>query len=492
MLSSSVPPKFPITFASAAPPGTGIRAIPTTPGPVPGAAALTTGFPPLTFIQPSVGGIPPDGRDFNGIFNQLSAWAQWIQAGGPVTYDSGFASAIGGYPRGTLLSSTSGHVWYENLVDGNGADPNAGFANWRVAFSPWSAQAWVATGSANAQIITLSPTPTTLAQLTGIPIHFVSQGTSTGPVTFNVNALGPSQLLQSNGAPLGAGALVSGGSYNMRFNGVAFFLTSLTSVFTDSAAGTVAISGINNASGANLGLFGNGGTTPNKYIRANNGVLEIINSTYTTTIASLTDAGVFSILGTINGANGIFGGSVSANSLAANTITSNNTIIAGAGISAANLAISSAINAGTTITAGTGIISTNGNIVAGTGRVRAGLGAFGSGDNNAATVLGDFTGAFSNPGYIRFPNGVIMQWGTQVLNGNGNVLTSFPFAFPTACWVVVCSEGAAGTPTWGSNAPSLHASGGATNSQWAHWGLQWNGSSWALSNLTTSWYAVGI
>lgn len=492
MLGASVPPKFPVAFASSAPPGTGIRAIPTTPGPVPGAAALTTGFPPLTFVQPSVGGIPPDGRDVNGILNQLSAWSQWGQAGGPVGYDAAFASAIGGYPRGALLRSTSGHVWYENLVDGNGADPNAGFANWRIAFSPWSAQAWVATGSANAQIITLSPIPTSLAQLTGITINFISQGTSTGPVTFNINALGAFALLQSNGAPLGAGALVSGGSYTMRFNGAGFFLTSLTSVFTDSNAGTVAISGVSNASGANLGLLGNGGTTPNKYIRAMNGVFEIVNNAYTTVIASLTDAGAFAILGTLSAANAVITGALSANSVAGNTITSNNTIVAGAGISAANLAISSAISAGTTISAGTGINSTNGNIVANTGRVRAGLGAFGSGDPNAATVLGDFTAATSNPGYIRFPNGIILQWGTQILNGNGNVLTSFPFAFPTACYDVVCSEGAAGVPTWGSNAPSLHASGGFTNSQWAHWGLQWNGASWALSNLTTAWWAVGI
>lgn len=47
------------------------------------------------------------------------------------------------------------------------------------------------------------------------------------------------------------------------------------------------------ASGANLRLIGNGGTTPGKYIRAQGGALEFVNSAYSAVIASLDDSGIF-------------------------------------------------------------------------------------------------------------------------------------------------------------------------------------------------------
>lgn len=483
-----VPAKFPVAFASAAPAG-GIRQIPTTPGSVPGAAALTTGFPPLTFIQPSVGGIPPDGRDVNGILNRLSLWDQWTQAGGPVLYDSSFATSIGGYPRGALVSSLSGHAWYENLVDGNVIDPNVNSANWRVAFSPWSAQAWQAFGSANAQSITLSPAATSLAQLTGIPIHFYSQGLSTGPVTLNVNALGDVTVGQSNNAALGAGALVLGGVYTVVYNGAGFLLISPSSVFTDINIAGVTVSGVNNFTfGANIALLGNGGTTPNKYIRATNGAFEIMSSAYTVAIARLTDSGNFTIPGTLAANNVNVGTNVSVSG----NVNVTGTINSGGKISTSNAITAGAnIDANTYLSAVTNVFA-GGNIESTGGRLLAALGAFGSGNSNAATILADFSTSALNPGFIRFPSGLIIQWGTQVLGGNGNTLTSFPFAFPTACVSVLCCEGAAATATWGSSFPTLHAAGGYTRSQWGHWGLTWTGSSWITGNLTTAWLAIGI
>ena len=48
------------------------------------------------------------------------------------------------------------------------------------------------------------------------------------------------------------------------------------------------------ASGANLRFVGDGATTPNKYIRAQAGQLQFLNSAYSAAIAALTDAGSFS------------------------------------------------------------------------------------------------------------------------------------------------------------------------------------------------------
>lgn len=129
---SNIPPKFPIPWGNSA--GSSyIRSIPTPSqiGIQNCAASLTDGFPPLTFTPSIAGGCPPDGRDFNGILKQLSQWGQWQSAGGPVFYDSAFASAIGGYPKGAKVSSAValGDVWM-SIADNNTTNPDAGGANW--------------------------------------------------------------------------------------------------------------------------------------------------------------------------------------------------------------------------------------------------------------------------------------------------------------------------------------------------------------------------
>jgi hypothetical protein len=45
------------------------------------------------------------------------------------------------------------------------------------------------------------------------------------------------------------------------------------------------------SSGANISLNGNGGTTPNKYIRAQNGQFQILNNAYSTVVVAVSDAG---------------------------------------------------------------------------------------------------------------------------------------------------------------------------------------------------------
>lgn len=110
-----------------------IRSIPTTTSD-PNAASLDLGFPPNTATAVAAGGSPPDMRDFNGVLNQLTAWAQWQSIGGPNYYNSTQSSAIGGYPAGTILSnvSTIGSYWISS-VDNNTSDPDSSGANWIAA-----------------------------------------------------------------------------------------------------------------------------------------------------------------------------------------------------------------------------------------------------------------------------------------------------------------------------------------------------------------------
>lgn len=134
MQSENPPTKFPIPWANGA--GSAyIRPVPVASqaNTTPGAASLTDGFPPLNSVPIAAGGIPPFMQDFNGIFNLITGWLRWYQAGAPIIYDSAFQSAIGGYPNGArVLSQTvPGRVW-QSAIDNNGSNPDTGGGGWAI------------------------------------------------------------------------------------------------------------------------------------------------------------------------------------------------------------------------------------------------------------------------------------------------------------------------------------------------------------------------
>lgn len=95
-----------------------------------GRASYDLGFPPITMQEKIAGGMPPDGRDMNGILYALSAHALYLQGGQPFKYDSAVSTAIGGYGVGAILESTDGMTLWMNTVNGNTTDPNASGAGW--------------------------------------------------------------------------------------------------------------------------------------------------------------------------------------------------------------------------------------------------------------------------------------------------------------------------------------------------------------------------
>src|ERR1700679_557661 len=128
MLKASIPSRFNIPFANSAGGGF-IRPIPQASqiGITNGAASLTDGFPPLNSQPVASGGVPPFGEDFNGILNQISAWSQWFEAGGPINWDATFAAgASGGYPNGAIVQSNivPGNFWM-STIDSNTNNPDA-------------------------------------------------------------------------------------------------------------------------------------------------------------------------------------------------------------------------------------------------------------------------------------------------------------------------------------------------------------------------------
>jgi len=175
MQSANKPGKLVLPFAA-----TGSkRTIPATSqiGITAGAASLPDGFPPLTMIPETAGGVGPSGMDMNGILYELSAITRWANAGGGYPYDAAFAADpnVGGYPKGARVMRTDGQGYWLNTVDDNATDPESGGAGWVPDFSY------------GASSITMTSTNYTLSALEyGKPIIVVS-----GLLTANLNLIFP-------------------------------------------------------------------------------------------------------------------------------------------------------------------------------------------------------------------------------------------------------------------------------------------------------------
>lgn len=130
MLAANIPTtKFPVPFANGASATYKTVPIPTATAGT-SRASLADGFPSDTFLAIGAGGVPPDGRDFNGILFEITGWNRWYQAGGPIVYDGTFSAAIGGYPAGAILSTNpAGGLWL-STVDDNLTNPDAAGAGW--------------------------------------------------------------------------------------------------------------------------------------------------------------------------------------------------------------------------------------------------------------------------------------------------------------------------------------------------------------------------
>jgi hypothetical protein len=101
----------------------------------PGAASFNDGFVPLNMTPPASGGIPPSGKDMNGILYTLSAYCAYVQAGQLFPYSSTVSTAISGYAKGALLAATDGSGFWFNTVDGNVTNPESAGVGW-VFFTP--------------------------------------------------------------------------------------------------------------------------------------------------------------------------------------------------------------------------------------------------------------------------------------------------------------------------------------------------------------------
>ena len=88
-------------------------------------ASIQEGFPPITMMPKKNGGQPPEGKDFNGIFNLMSQFYFFTQNGGTYTFNRSVSDAIGGYPEGARLwyvDSSTGEASLLRSTKGNNTD----------------------------------------------------------------------------------------------------------------------------------------------------------------------------------------------------------------------------------------------------------------------------------------------------------------------------------------------------------------------------------
>jgi hypothetical protein len=157
---------------------------------------LYDGFPPNTFSPTGA----PDGRDFNGILNMMSAWNWWQAAGGPVPWDSSFSTAIGGYPKGAVVASaTTFGIFWLNSVENNTSNPDAGGAGW-TTWTPGLLYG-ADTGAVNALVVNIPGAPA--APYTGLVIQTTPAHSNTSSaVTLNYNGTGAKNVVRFDGAGL--------------------------------------------------------------------------------------------------------------------------------------------------------------------------------------------------------------------------------------------------------------------------------------------------
>ncbi|QNQ52552.1 hypothetical protein [Serratia liquefaciens] len=88
-----------------------------------GRASYNDGFPPLTRIPLSAGGVPPYGTDFNGVFYDVTSKLRWKDAGMGYTFSGTFAAAVSGYPKGATVPSSNFNGKWINTIENNFVAP---------------------------------------------------------------------------------------------------------------------------------------------------------------------------------------------------------------------------------------------------------------------------------------------------------------------------------------------------------------------------------
>lgn len=92
-------------------------------------ASNDLGFPPITQQKVSLGGIPPERNDFNGILNLYGQHIVHLNKGLPYEFDAAFATEIGGYPLNARIMLANGDI-VQSTIASNTNNPNLDMSGW--------------------------------------------------------------------------------------------------------------------------------------------------------------------------------------------------------------------------------------------------------------------------------------------------------------------------------------------------------------------------
>lgn len=146
-----------------------------------GVATFDKGFPAVTMQPLSAGGIPPSGKDMNGVLYSTTIQQQWQNAGMTYPFSQDFSDAVSGYPKGAIVPSSVYTGQWLNLNEANGTSPE----------SPTGANTgWVPINNYGVTQITMTSGSVVMSSLQAAKDRIIISGT----LTANVNLIFPAWI----------------------------------------------------------------------------------------------------------------------------------------------------------------------------------------------------------------------------------------------------------------------------------------------------------
>lgn len=146
-----------------------------------GVATFDKGFPPVTMQPLSAGGIPPSGKDMNGVLYSTTIQQQWQNAGMTYPFSQDFSDAVSGYPKGAIVPSSAYTGQWLNLNEANGTPPES---------ATGANTGWVPINNYGVTQITMTSGSVVMSSLQAAKDRIII----TGALTSNVNLIFPAWI----------------------------------------------------------------------------------------------------------------------------------------------------------------------------------------------------------------------------------------------------------------------------------------------------------
>lgn len=169
-----------------------------------GVATFDKGFPPITMQPLSAGGIPPSGKDVNGVLYSVTIQQQWQNAGMGYLFDSTYASNISGYPQGATIPSSDYSGFWINTTNGNTNNPEGSTAlptGWVPGYAYGSSAVTISTANVNVSDIQAAKDRIILSgALTGNRILYLPQWIKDWTIENNCTGSGFTVIISTRAA----------------------------------------------------------------------------------------------------------------------------------------------------------------------------------------------------------------------------------------------------------------------------------------------------